>query len=67
MSPPCRFMLWVDLVALLPWDVIIMAGLGINDEGDIGPPGTSLLPTYLAVLKWIALLRMYRAVELFVK
>ena len=62
-----RLMFWVDLIALLPWDLIVMAGMGINTENDLGPPGTSLLPSYIAVLKWITLLRMYRAVEVFVK
>ena len=62
-----RKMFWVDLFALLPWDMIVMAGLHINAEDDAGPPGTSLLPSYVAILKWLTLLRMYRIVELFVR
>ena len=62
-----RFMFWVDVIAVLPWDLIVMAGLGITAVDDLGPPGTSLTPSYIAVLKWVALLRMYRLVELFTK
>ena len=60
-------MFWVDVIAVLPWDLIVMAGLGITAVDDLGPPGTSLTPSYIAVLKWVALLRMYRLVELFTK
>ena len=62
-----RRMFWVDLLAALPWDIIVMAGLGINAEDDVGTPGTPMLPSYIAILKWLTLLRMYRAVELFVR
>ena len=58
-------MLWVDLVAVIPWDEVVMVGLGITDQATGSPEGSSMLPSYLAVLKWLTLLRMYRVVALF--
>ena len=61
-----RLMFWVDITALLPWDIIVMAILGVNADTD-GQPGSSVLPSYIAVLKWLTLLRFYRVVEVFTR
>ncbi len=71
-------MFWVDLVSVFPWDAIVLAAMGMQGAyvptrpsgGDTGmpqDPTMTLVPLYVAALKWLTLLRMYRVVELFVK
>jgi hypothetical protein len=58
------FLFWIDLIALLPWDLIIMSGLGLIGITTGQHPGT-MLPSYLAILKWLSLLRLYRVYRAF--
>ncbi|GAX77319.1 hypothetical protein CEUSTIGMA_g4765.t1 [Chlamydomonas eustigma] len=65
-----RFMFWVDFIACFPWDLVVMAGLGINADPVLtGEHGDrpSVLPLYVGILKWLTLLRLYRVVQLFAR
>jgi cyclic nucleotide gated channel alpha 4 len=48
----------VDLIGLLPWDVILMLAFRVEQQ-------TSNLASLLALLKWLKLFRCYRIVWLF--
>ncbi len=75
LSPCFSFMFWIDLISLFPWDVIVLACMGMDGAyiptqpayGGAEVSHVSLIPLYVSVLKWLTLLRMYRVVELFEK
>lgn len=59
-----RFLFWVDITALLPWDLLVVSRMGLigATTGDVG---SSMLPSHLAILKWLTLLRLYRVYRAF--
>ncbi len=42
-------MFWLDLLSMMPWDIIIMQGLGVQTQV---VPYEGTLAGWIAILKW---------------
>ena len=49
---PNRFLFWVDLVSVMPFDAIVAAACGVEYVGN-------QLALYIAILKWFNMVRTH--------